>query len=60
VAEPAIPHFRLELGAAPETVTVEGNGPNINASDASVSTVISREIRGPNPSQSALPGKGRQ
>ena len=37
-------NFHLELGAASDTITVEGNGLNVNTSDASVSTVISREF----------------
>jgi hypothetical protein len=36
--------FRLELGAVSQTVTVQGNGLNINTTDGSVSTVISRDF----------------
>ena len=44
VTDAATRNFHLELGAASETVTVEDSGVNINTSDASVSTVISREF----------------
>jgi hypothetical protein len=37
-------NFHLEPGAPSEIITVEGEGININTSDASVSTVISREF----------------
>jgi hypothetical protein len=44
VADTATRNFRLELGVASETVTVEGARLNINTTDATVSTVISREF----------------
>jgi hypothetical protein len=44
VTAAATRNFHLELGAASETITVEGSGLNVNTSDASVSTVISREF----------------
>src|SRR5260370_5399660 len=37
-------HFSLKIGTASQTVTVDGSGPTINTTDASVSTVIDRHF----------------
>jgi len=37
-------NFKLEVGSVTESVTVEGNGININKSDGSVSTVVDSEM----------------
>jgi hypothetical protein len=37
-------NFKLELGSVSESITVEGNGLNINTTDGSVSTVIDRQF----------------
>ncbi len=37
-------NFHMALGSMTETVTVEGNGLNINTTDASVSTVVDRQF----------------
>jgi hypothetical protein len=42
VAQNAVLNFKLEVGAASQSVTVDGSGLTINTTDASVSTVIDR------------------
>lgn len=44
VADSAVRDIQLELGAVSETIAVPGGGVNVNTSDGSVSTVISRDF----------------
>jgi len=44
VAQNAVLNFKLEVGAASETVIVDGSGARINTTDAAVSTVIDRKF----------------
>ncbi len=44
VTDAATRNFKLELGPTSDTITVEDSGLNVNTSDGSVSTVISREF----------------
>lgn len=37
-------NFKLELGSVSESITVEGNGLNINTTDGTVSTVVDRQF----------------
>lgn len=44
VAQNAVLDFKMQVGSEAQSITVDGSGPTINTTDASVSTVIDRKF----------------